>query len=78
MKPVEPTKIDVALVHDVEGSGLENHMVEQVNIVCLTACNTDKRWNIASQVQLRMDFDGTFVLAMLSPWKQGQGQVDDG
>ena len=78
MKPVEPTKIDVALVHDVEAAGLENHVVEKMDIVHLTACNAYKRRDIGSQVQLGVDLDGTFVSAMLGPGKQRQTQIDDG
>ena len=78
MKPVEPTKIDVAFVHDVEAAGLENHVVEEMDIVHLTACNADKRRNIGSQVQLGMHLDGAFVTTMLGPGKQRQTQIDDG
>ncbi len=78
MKPVEPTKIDVALVHDVEATGLENHVVEKMDIVHLTACNADKRRDIGPQVQLGMHLDSTFVTAMLCPGKERQAQIDDG
>ena len=78
MNVVQTLEIDVAFVHNIEGPGLEYHMVEKVHIVRLTACNADKRRNVASQVELRMDFDRTFVLAMLCPRKQCQGQIDHG
>ena len=78
MKLVQATKIDVAFVHDIEGAGLETHMVEKMDIVHLTACNADKRRNIGSQVQLGMHLDSVFVSAMLRPGKQRQAQIDDG
>ena len=78
MNVVQPPKIDESFVHDIEGPGLEQHMIEKMHIVLLTACNADKHRNIASQIELRMHFDGTFVAAMLSPREQRQAQIDDG
>ena len=78
MKPVESTKIDVALVHDVEATGLETHVVEKMDIVHLAACNADKRRDIGPQVQLGMHLDSAFVAAMLCPGKQRQAQIDNG
>ncbi len=78
MKPVEPTKIDVALVHDVEATGLETHVVEKMDIVHLTTCNADKRRDIGFQVQLGVNLDGALVTTMLGPGKQRQTQIDDG
>ena len=46
MNMVQAMKIDVSFVHDTEGASLENHVVEKMDIVHLTACNTDKRRNI--------------------------------
>jgi len=77
MNVVETLEIDVSFVHDIEGPGLENHMVEKMYIVLLAACNADKRGNIASQVELSMHLDGAFVAAMLSPRKQRKAQIDD-
>ena len=78
MKPVEPKKIDVAFVHDVEAARLENHLVQKMDIVHLTACNAYKGRDIGSEVQLGVDLDGTLVTTMLSPGKQRQTQIDDG
>ena len=78
MNMIQAMKIDVAFVHDIEGPGLENHVVEKMDIVHLTACNADKRRDIGPQVQLGMHLDGTFVPAMLCPGKQRQAQIDDG
>jgi len=70
-------KIEVAFVHDIEGAGLEDHVIEKMDIVHLTACNADKRRDIGPQVQLGMHLDGAFVTAMLCPGKERQAQIDD-
>jgi hypothetical protein len=77
MNMVQAMKIDVTFVHDIEGTRLENHVVEKMDIVHLTACNADKRRDIGPQVQLGMHFDCAFVSAMLCPGKQRQAQIDD-
>ena len=78
MKPIEPKEIDVTFVHDIEGPGLEKHVVQKMDIVHLTARNAYKRWDTGSQVQLGMNLDGTLVTTVLSPGKQRQTQIDDG
>jgi hypothetical protein len=77
MDVVKTSKIDVAFVHDIKGAGFEKDMIEKMDIVRLPACNAYKRGNLRMQVELRMDLDGAFVPAMLSPGKQGQAQIDD-
>ncbi len=77
MNIVQAMKIEVAFIHDIEGAGLEDHVIEKMDIVHLTACNADKRRDIGPQVQLGMHLDGAFVSAMLCPRKQRQAQIDD-
>ena len=77
MKMKQTTKIGVAFVHDIEGVGLENDIVEKVDIMHLTARNADKRGNIGSQVQLGMHLDGAFASAMLRPpWYRSTNELN--
>ena len=75
---VEALEIDVAAIHDVERAGLRQNLVEHVDVVHFAVCNADKRWDIATQVQQRMHFDGGLVPPEASPRKQRKAQVDGG
>ena len=49
--------VDVGRVHDVEGARLRNQHVEYVDIVQLALGNMDKRRDIATQIQKRVQLD---------------------
>src|ERR1019366_3185785 len=75
---IETLKINVAAVHDVDGPGLRQNLVEDVDVMHFPLGNTDKRGDVAVQVQQRVHFDSGFVLAKLGPGKQRKAQVDGG
>ena len=57
---------------------LEFFALEIIRAVELISILTDKRWDIATQVQQRMPFDGGFVPPEPSPWKPRKTQIDGG
>src|SRR5712671_3356208 len=59
---VKALEIQVAAVDDVERTGLWQNLVFAV-------CNAYKRWDIATQVQQRVQFDGSLVPSEASPWE---------
>jgi len=75
---VQPLEIDVAAIHEVDGPGLRQNLVEDVDVVHFSIGNADKGGDVAVQVQERVHFDGGFVLAKFGPGKQGKAQVDGG
>src|SRR4030095_3516512 len=75
---VEPGEVEIATIHDVERSGLGNQDVEDVHIVHLAVGNMNERRNAAAHIQERVQFDGAFGAAKVSPGKQRQAQVDGG
>src|SRR5882762_90093 len=77
-KDVEPLKIDVAPVHNVEGTCLRHDLVQDVHIMHITASDTDERGNVAVQVQQGVHLDGRLAPAKLRPRKQRQAEIDGG
>ena len=73
---MQPGKVDVTAVHDVEGARLQNQFVEEVDIVRLSLCNADKTRDTAAQIHQRVELDGRFALAESGPRKQGKTQID--
>ena len=75
---VESSEIEIAAIHDVKGSGLEDQVIEKIEIRNLAVCNQNKRRNVATQVQHGVQLDGSFLLLIARPWKQGKTQIDHG
>ena len=73
---VKPSEIQVAAIHDVEGSGLEDQLIQEMDVVNSPVCDDDNRRNIAAQVQHGVEFHGSLVLAEARPGKQGKTQID--
>src|SRR5580658_8525229 len=63
---------------DVEGAGLRENLIEDVDVMYFAVGNADKRGDIAMQVEQRVHLDRAFVLAELRPRKQRKAQVDGG
>ena len=64
---IEVFKIDVAAIHHVEGSGLDQNLVKDVDVMHLAIGNADERGDIATQVEQGMHLHRTFVLAKPGP-----------
>jgi len=75
-KPMEAREIDVSSVHDVEGSGFEDQLIQEGDIVNLSMSDADYARNRASQIHFGMEFDSPFVLPKRGPWKKGETQID--
>ena len=71
-KAMETSKIDVSAVHEVEGSGFENQLIQEGDIVNLPMSDADHARNRASQIHLGMEFDGAFVLSKRGPREKGE------
>lgn len=73
---IEAIEVDVATVHDVEGTWFGDQDIQDVDIVILSFRNPYKRWDVAAQIEERMKFDGSFALPEPGPRKEGKTQVD--
>lgn len=72
MHAVEPSKIDIGAVHQVNGSSLPDQLIEDVDLVDLSARDDDHGWNTAAKIEQGVKLDSRFVSAELSPGKKGK------
>ena len=75
---VKPLEIYVASIHDVERSGIEDQIVEDIYVVNLAGSNNDKGWEVAMQGQQSVQFYRSLAFAELRPGEQGKAQIDCG
>jgi len=73
---MQPLEIDIAAVHDVEGTRLGQQQVEHIDVVQLAIADVQKRGDVATQVQQRVQFHRRFCGTKRRPWKHRQAQVD--
>lgn len=78
IKGIEPTEVQVAAIHDIEGSRLGHQEIEDIDVMEPSLCNFDERGYIPMKVQERMHLDRGFMFAERRPGKEGQAQVDCG
>src|SRR6266508_506914 len=70
MHAVQSSKIEIATIHQVNGSGLPNQLIEDVDLVDLSTRDDDHGGNTASKIEKGVKLDGRFVSAELSPGKK--------
>jgi hypothetical protein len=76
MQNVKASEIDVATIHDVDGTGLGYQQVERMHIVQLAVGDMDEARNAATQVEQRMHLHCGLGRAEVRPRKHRQAQVD--
>lgn len=69
-------KVQTAPIHDIKGTSLDRHQVEQVDLVNLAVADVDKLWDNASQIQKGVELDFTLGATNRCPIEQTQVQVD--
>ena len=82
VQPIQSDKIDVGLVHDVVGSGLNQPLlrqqVEHPNIVQLAIADMNKAWDRSAQIDQRVQLDCRLGRAKRCSGKQRQAKIDRG
>src|SRR4030095_12020293 len=73
---MEPRKIQVSAVHDIEGPRLQHDVIEELKIAQLGRCDADNRGDVASQIQERMELHGMLIGLVGRPGKQAEAQID--
>ena len=76
VKAMQPFEVDIASVHDVEGTGLGHQQVEDIDVVHFPVADVQERGDVAAQIQERVQFDGCFGRTKWRPRKHRQAQVD--
>ena len=75
---VETGEVEIGAVHDVEGSRLRGHDVEDVDVVEPAFGDVNECGDVAAQVEERVQLDGRLGLPEPRPRKERQAQVDRG
>ena len=78
MHLVETIEIEITAIHDIDGSCLENQLVEDIDIVNFARGYDDDGWYVAVQVQKGMELYRTFAFPEFGPWEKCQTQFDSG
>ena len=73
---VEARKIEIAAIHDVDGSRLDDQSIEDIDIVNFPRGNDDDRRNIPMQIQEGVEFDCTLAFSEFCPREKSQTQID--
>ena len=66
MNPVESGKIQVAAIHQINGSRFPDQLIEDIDFVNLATSHDHHRGNTAAQVEQGMQLDGGLASAELS------------
>ena len=73
---IKAGKVDVATIHDVDGSGFRQEHIEGMNVVQLAIRGVDKTRNVAPQVEQRVHLHRRLGGAEVRPRKDRQAQSD--
>lgn len=78
MQAMQPGKVEIAAIHDVERPGFWNDLVENVHVVQLAIADMNEAGDISAKVEQGMQLDCCFGRAKWSPRKYRQAQIDSG
>lgn len=78
MDSVQSGEVPVSFVHDVEGSGIENDVIQEIDIVHTGRCYAYYTGKMTPERKDCIQLDASVVSSELGPWKQRKAQVDDG
>src|SRR5262245_14366451 len=78
MHTVESFEIEIAAVHQVNGSGLPDQLIEDVDLVDLSTRDDHHRRNTAAKIEKGGKIDCGFVSSKLRPREKVQTQIDGG
>ena len=78
MYRVQALEVDVAAIHHVVGASLDRQDVEHVDVMQLAIADMDEGRDRASQIEQRVQLDGSLGGAERRPVEQVQAQIDGG
>jgi len=76
MNGEEPLEIEIASIEQVVGAGLDDQIVQGVDLVRLAVADMNKCGYGAAQIEQGVQFDGRFVCSKRRPWINRQTQID--
>jgi hypothetical protein len=71
---IEPGEIQVASIYQVESAGLQQQIVQHIDLLRLAVGDVDEAGDIAAQIQQRVLLDGRLGGAKRCPGKHRQAQ----
>ena len=78
VETIQPFEVEEAPIHDVKRAGLWQQLVEDVDLVHLAIADMDKRRDIATQIEQRVQLDRCLGRAERCPREHRQTQIDGG
>lgn len=72
----EAAKVEITAIHDIDGPGLDDQIVEDIDIVNVSGGYDHHRGNVAVQIQKGVHFYGALPFPELGPGKQRQTKID--
>jgi hypothetical protein len=75
---VQSGEVQIATVHHVEGTGIEDQVVEDIDVVNLSRRKDNHGRDVPAQRQQRVQLDRRFGSSELGPREQREAQVDGG
>src|SRR5712691_8439378 len=76
VEAIQALEVEEAAIHNVEGAGLGQQLVEDVDLVHLAITNVDEGGDVAAQIQQRVQLDGRLGQAERRPRKYRQTEID--
>jgi len=78
MNGIEAIEVQIPTVDDIEGSGFEDQLIEDMDVVNLAMRDNEERGNASSEIQEGMQLHGAFVSSELGPGKKRETEIDRG
>src|SRR3990172_7032432 len=78
MDRVQSAEVYITPVEDIDGTGLDEQLIQDLDIVNFARGDNDHAGDAAAKIQKRMQLHRRLAFAKLCPRKQGQTQVDGG
>lgn len=72
----QPLEIEIAPIEQVVGAGLDDQIVQGVDLVRLAVADMNKCGYSAAQIEQGVEFDSRFVRSKRRPWINRQTQID--
>lgn len=76
MTPKEPLKVQIYLIHDVEGTGFWQQLIKDVDVMHVAVVVVNKSRNNASMIEHRVELHGTLSRAICCPRIDRDAQID--
>jgi hypothetical protein len=73
---IQSFEVEVTAIHDVEGARLRSKLIQHIDIVNAGRSNANKRGNLATQIEQRVQFQSVLRGTEVGPGKQCHAQVD--